>query len=431
MTDLIDFARAQLENQFLAGGMTLVIFTAILAMLRNVPASLWTLARRRLITTVDIADHDQAFFWVQKWLGEHEYTKRRARLLTASTRAAPLNDGMPKAITDEPVSQRRKLTEVVFSPAPGLHLIRFRGSFILIRRTRQQSDGTFGELTYRETLEFHTFSKDTVRDLIYEAREAAFPPDDNRIAVLRPAYSDWRISQRRLPRSLDSVVLSNGIAQTLHADLAWFFGARAWYEDHGIPYQRGYMLCGPPGNGKTSLVTAMASAFQRDVHILSLSTMTDGMLANLMQTLPEHALVLIEDIDRAFHERERTKDVSEHLTFSGFLNSIDGMAAASGRVLFMTTNHPERLDPAIHRPGRTDLRFDLGNATSMMADQLFLRFFPGEQQLAYDFGCELREACREFSMAELQEILIRDRGNPTRAVASLRREASPVREAAQ
>lgn len=44
------------------------------------------------------------------------------------------------------------------------------------------------------------------------------------------------------------------------------------------------------------------------------------------------------------------------VTFSGLLNAIDGVASQEGRLFFMTTNHIEKLDPALIRPGRCDVK---------------------------------------------------------------------------
>ena len=63
------------------------------------------------------------------------------------------------------------------------------------------------------------------------------------------------------------------------------------------------------------------------------------------------------------------------VTFSGFLNALDGVASGEERIIFMTTNHPERLDPALIRPGRVDLQVLIDDATPEQARRLFTRFY--------------------------------------------------------
>lgn len=414
--NFFDFIRQQFENEFFSGGLTLALIMGALATLRHVPRQIWRWAERRLITTVDVSDHDQAFYWVQGWLGKHEYTNR-ARLLTLSTRTAPMHDGSP--IKPGPVVRKRVLPEVTFSPAPGLHVFRHRGHLILLTRTRTETDSISSGLAFHETVILRSLSKAAIRELVQDAREAFFPADDARISVYRSGPYAWRLAQRRFARSIDSVILGDGIAERLLTDIQWFLGAQSWYREHGIPYQRGYMLEGPPGNGKTSIVVALAGILDRDIYIMSLSGINDGQIANLMSELPEQSILLIEDVDRAFIGREKTKDAGESLSFSGLLNAIDGVSAPTGRVLFMTTNHPGVIDPALMRPGRTDQRITLTSATPDMARRLFLRFFPEKPELAMELAQIIKLSDKEYSMAEIQEALISNLKRPEEAIRRL------------
>ncbi len=397
MIEVIEaYVRSQADNQMMSAGLATVLLGALLALLRNAPGRIFSMVERRVITTVDISDHDPSFYWVQTWLSEQPYTKR-ARLLTASTRASLVghqDDGRD--------------TKVIFSPAPGLHLLRFNRHFLLMGRARREIDFG-GDVSYRETITFRALSRDSVRDLIYAAREAAFPPSDKSIGIKRLVGYDWQTAQRRMPRPLSSVVIAGRISESIHADLEWFFGAEQWYADRGIPYQRGYLLTGPPGNGKTSLVTAMAGAFSRDIYMMTMAGMYDDKLQRVMADIPEHSVVLIEDVDCIFSNR---KADSERLSFSVFLNTLDGLSSAPGRVLFMTTNHPEQLDRALTRPGRADKTFVIGNATPAQAEQIFLQFFPGRHELATEFGAQL---VQDVSMATLQEHLLTHRDEPYKA----------------
>ena len=113
------------------------------------------------------------------------------------------------------------------------------------------------------------------------------------------------------------------------------------------------------------------------------------------------------------------------LTFSGLLNAIDGVAAQEGKVLFMTTNHADRLDPALVRPGRVDVQTQFGLASKHATRRLFLRFY-----LESDCGLtetELTELAAEFaarvpdgvhSMAAVQGHLMRHRQSPAAAAAA-------------
>jgi ATP-dependent 26S proteasome regulatory subunit len=66
---------------------------------------------------------------------------------------------------------------------------------------------------------------------------------------------------------------------------------------------------------------------------------------------------------------------TSRLTFAGLLNAIDGIAAQTGRLLFMTTNHKDRLDSALIRPGRIDYQLKFSMASRDQARRLFLNFY--------------------------------------------------------
>ena len=89
----------------------------------------------------------------------------------------------------------------------------------------------------------------------------------------------------------------------------------------------------------------------------------------------------------------------QSLSFSGFLNALDGVRSQEGQIVFMTTNHKERLDPALLRPGRADVHVKLDLASETQIRGLFLRFFPEEAILAQKF-CE-QIPVKRLSMAKL------------------------------
>ena len=91
---------------------------------------------------------------------------------------------------------------------------------------------------------------------------------------------------------------------------------------------------------------------------------------------------------------------SNHLTFSGFLNALDGVVSSEGRIIFMTTNHLDRLDPALLRPGRVDMRALIDNASTHQIRRMFLRFYERQYALADQFVDRVRHT--PISTAQLQ-----------------------------
>ena len=92
------------------------------------------------------------------------------------------------------------------------------------------------------------------------------------------------------------------------------------------------------------------------------------------------------------------------VTLSGLLNVLDGFHAPSGVLFVMTTNHVEKLDPALLRPGRIDYKLFLGKASDQQKGELYRRFFPDASERE---AREFVEASRSAeTMADFQGLLL-------------------------
>jgi len=405
----VAIGKALEHNQFLSGGAILMALGAAGALARKLPGQARDALIRRYTTTVDLAGNDPAFGWTQRWLAAQPYSGR-AGSLSATTRV-PVE-------TEEPGPEpRRHRPEILFTPAPGSHWLKHRGRWVHVLRERSESHNqNFSSWDFFEKMTVRVFSRDRnfVRRLMDEIRDFALPPDDARATIYGVQYDDWTATIRVPVRPPRSVVLAQGLLDDLLADVDRFAGSREWYRSRSIPYRRGYLLHGPPGNGKTSLVSAVAAHLGWDVAILSFGgdDLTDGKLRRLLCSVPERSLLLIEDVDRDLADLDGGRVEGGKLTFGAILNAMDGIAAPEGRILFFTTNRRDRLDESLVRPGRIDRDYHLGNATTGQARELFLRFFPGEHRLAAQFA----RAVGDVSVAAIQGHLLTHHADPVAAV---------------
>ena len=226
----------------------------------------------------------------------------------------------------------------------------------------------------------------------------------------------WTKVQKKKPRSFESVILDKDNSKMMCDDIKNFQNASKWYMDMGIPYRRGYILYGPPGTGKTSFTLAIAGALKMNICYLNLSSgnLNDDSLNRALNDAPQNSIILLEDIDGVFVGREEVNKNRRGVTFSGLLNALDGVRSQEGRILFMTTNHKEKLDPALLRPGRADVHVELCNATFNMIKELFLRFFKNDEHNANEFAKLLPE--RKISMAKLQGHFLKHKGDSLMAI---------------
>jgi chaperone BCS1 len=158
---------------------------------------------------------------------------------------------------------------------------------------------------------------------------------------------------------LDKIFLPESTKTSITDLIDTFLASRDKYIKYGRPHKLNFLLTGVPGSGKTSIVKAIALKYKRPVYILSFSkTMTDENIVDLVTEIKNNSILLLEDIDAFFMDR---KAVDINVSFSCLINVLDGtLCKGNGVITVLTANNPERLDPALIRPGRIDkiIRFD-------------------------------------------------------------------------
>lgn len=321
-------------------------------------------------------------------------------------------------------------TSFALVPGPGQHFLRYRNAFIAITRARETraSDITSGKPFETITLTTLYAQRHVFQQLFQEAHALAVRAQEGKTTIYTSWGAEWRpFGQPKRKRPLDSVVLAEGVKERVVDDVRTFLDARNWYLDRGIPYRRGYLLHGPPGTGKSSFIQALAGALDFDIAMLNLSErgLTDDRLIHLLSSVPARTLVLLEDADAAFVNRAQSDEHGYRgatVTFSGLLNALDGVASAEERLVFLTTNHVDRLDEALVRPGRVDMTVRLGEATPWQVERLWDRFY-GEVDAGAVLKARFVEKLAELdllgsvSTAALQGLFLYNRDDPEGAVA--------------
>ena len=364
------------NNPLFAGGLGLAGLGAAAAIARKAAVRGAFLIKRRLLVNLEINQQDKSYPWILQWLSmprpSNDFiTSKLTRIhqfsVNTTQRTAP--NGTPHA-------------HFVLQPGYGRHIIRHKNAYIAVSRERQATaNHTTGEPFETVTLTTLYAHRDIFIDVFTEAHALSQRAQEGKTPVYTVQGFRWDIfGEPRRKRPLDSVILDRGVKETIVNDVKDFLGRQQWYVDRGIPYRRGYLLYGPPGSGKSSFIHALAGELDFGVAMINLSErgMTDDRLTQMLTKLPPRTLLLLEDADAAFLNR-RQVDTDGYsgasVTFSGLLNALDGVAAGEERIAFLTTNHIDRLDEALIRPGRVDMTVRIGEATRYQAAEMWDRFY--------------------------------------------------------
>ncbi|ESQ47017.1 hypothetical protein EUTSA_v10028293mg [Eutrema salsugineum] len=190
----------------------------------------------------------------------------------------------------------------------------------------------------------------------------------------------WRFIDFEHPASFETLAMDPEKKEEIMNDLTAFRNGKDYYKKIGKAWKRGYLLYGPPGTGKSTMISAMANFLNYNIYDLELTAIKNNSeLRKLLTATSSKSIVVIEDIDcsvdltgnrikkdRNSMERNRGQDKDENsVTLSGLLNFIDGIWSACGqeRIVVFTTNHLEKLDPALIRRGRMDMHIELSYCT--------------------------------------------------------------------
>lgn len=406
---LIQFVKSQYaENPILIALVGAMVTGSVLWLLKAIPQFLLDMLVRAITVEITVSSDDEVFDWLNDWLARHRYTKTARRLK---------------------ITSRSVQSDWVLAPGYGRHLLWEGGAPILVEREHVDTPGNpglMGRPGERFILTSFGRSQDRLRATIDKANNLRQKRDKLEVRLWQGGW--WQPLARKAKRPMESVFLDDGMLDEVIAEASWFFQAGPLHQSLGIPYRLGWLFEGPPGTGKTTLAMALASKFDRPVFILNLATVTDdNALLAAFTTADPASILIIEDIDTIHITNERADSAgpaavvspdgsppapsAKGITLSGLLNAIDGVASADGRLLILTTNHPDKLDAALVRKNRVDQRWKFGPLSAQKAGDMALRFFPGREDVA-ELVRGIAAGCPQMTASDWQSVLSRSRKDP-------------------
>jgi hypothetical protein len=386
-------------NQMVAAAISAWMLAVLSYMLKNIPRTIINFLYKQGTTTLELDNAGANFhlyFSFLAWSGKHmnEHTSRTMFVQSHNWDA----------------------TSLAIGPSYGNHFFFFKKRLYWMTMTKIENTGE----TIRKQIKITTYGRS---HNVFHALIDEFKPVNKTADTIYIHNWDGKGWENRVElhkRPLSSVVLNKTVKNNVTAAIEKFYADKQWYTENGIPYKLGILLHGNPGCGKTSLVKALASHYNRSIYVININAMSDRTLESAISKSEKGSFILIEDFDssKAVTKRQRVQESVdkangeeksdpgkqviidnpmgeyEMLSLTGVLNAIDGVSSLHENIIIMTTNDVDKIDPAVLRSGRCDVRLELPYLTDPEIREYISIKFPDANLDDYTFkniaGCDLQ-----------------------------------------
>lgn len=386
------------DNEFLVGGVGAGIFAALLYTARSAPSRIWNWIKMVSTSKITITS-DEDYAMINKTL---LYLQKRKPFIRQSKFSSI-------GTYNEEDDVRKKELGIGY----GSHFYMIGGRPALVNYTVDEN-AKLNDMTRRiiSITILSRYPHKIFDKIINEADKEGSESKSMDVKVF--AHGGWRYVSNIGKRYLSSVTMSDEQREKITTSVEGFLESKEDCREMGIPWSHSILLYGKPGTGKSSLAMAIGTEYDLPIYYMNLSSIkSDSQLEDAFRDMEPRSILLMEDIDgfAILNDRSgdenKSKTTEEGPTTSGLLNCMSGLMTPDGLLTIMTTNHPEKIDPAFMRPGRVDDKILVDRLTPDLAAGMYQRL-TGElvddtSQFADLTGAEVERMAKEHNAIKRKE----------------------------
>jgi len=277
-----------------------------------------------------------------------------------------------------------------FNPDDGVYLLHYKNTMISLNISSHQLHHGVGFDNKPNSVTSFIFTtlgwnSQILETIITDSKKYWDDNQSRESTTIRQAHPWWPqgkllVSNPKI-NQLDHIFLDEAVEERLLKILNNFKDNMHLWHQHKQSYRESILLVGPPGNGKTKLLSFIAGYLGYDIMLVNLSAgqINDDGLLEIFARVPRKTLIALEEIDSAIPSRDVLRQAGprhKNITMSGLLQALDGPVNKEGPIVVATTNRYEQLDSALIRPGRFNHHIKIDWSSAHQQERLLKYYFP-------------------------------------------------------
>lgn len=361
-----EFLLLSQQNPMVASLIGIWAATMLTFLTKDIPSKIYTTAKRFMFLKLSFMDHGWYYDSIQYNNFNEFIAKRLSDVSSFSFGASTTNGNIHGSF--------------FLTPYLGTHWFWYKKK--LFWYSIEHSSSTGGEKQKQQmTLFCFSWNKKTLTAMFNEFKHYHLDnKDDN--GIYTHGDSSWDRVTDSSDKSFDDIIIDTGLKESIIERIDFFLNNKDFYKKKNLPYKLSMMFHGKSGTGKTSIIKALSTYTTRPIYMLDMSMIVPSKLSQLIASCAGGILV-IEDVDRsgAINSNEEAGTDIVSLMVSGadrigsIMNAFDGLIEPNNVIIIFTTNHINKIDEAMLRPGRIDCTFEIGTLSCKTVKENLYRLY--------------------------------------------------------